>query len=74
MRYNREYQTLADCANAIVGFSTRFWAAEASRSHVRDIIGTFPHIPAPVTLELIAMHTILDRGESLIFVPMLSNL
>jgi hypothetical protein len=74
MRYNREYLTLTDCADAIVGFSTRLRATEASRSHVRGIIGKFPNIPSPVTLELIAMHTILDRGESLIFVPMFSNL
>ena len=74
MRYDKRYPALVDYVEGILGFSREYNATCASRSQVRDIIGKFPHIPAPVALELIAMHTILGRGESLIFVPMLSNL
>ena len=70
-QYNMRYQVLVEYAESIVGFDNRYRAVTASRSHVRDIIGQFPNIPAPVTLELMAMHTILDKGEELIFVPML---
>ena len=72
--YNKRYPALVDYVEGILGYSRESNAVHASRSHVRDIMGQFPNIPAPVTLELIAMHTILGRGESLIFVPMLSNL
>ena len=70
-QYNMRYQVLVEYAESIVGFDNRYRAVTASRSHVGDIIGQFPNIPAPVTLELMAMHTILDKGEELIFVPML---
>jgi hypothetical protein len=71
-QYNYRYGALADYAEGILGYSRRSNVTYASRSHVRDIIDQSPNIPSPVTLELIAMHTILDRGEELIFIPMLS--
>jgi hypothetical protein len=71
VQHNNRYSTLADYAEGILGYSRRSIATNVSRSHVRNIIGGFPKIPAPVTLELIAMHTILDKGEELIFVPLL---
>jgi hypothetical protein len=73
-QHNNRYNALVDYVEGILGYSRRNNATHASRSHVRDIIGRFPDIPAPVTLELIAMHTILDRGESLMFVPLISDL
>jgi hypothetical protein len=71
-QYNRRYDALVDYVEGILGYSRRSIATYASRSHVDDIIGRFPNIPAPVTLELIALQTILDKGEELIFIPMLS--
>jgi hypothetical protein len=71
-QYNNRYNALLDYAELFLGWRKRSYAVHASRSHVRGIIGQFPNIPAPVTLELMAMHTILDRGEDLIFVPLIS--
>ena len=49
-------------------------AIEATREISRGIKRDFCYIAAPVTYELITLQTILDAGEDLIFVPMLSNL
>ena len=69
---NNRYDVLADHVEEILDREKRANAVGVSRSHVRSIIGQFPRIPAPVTLELIALQTILDKGEELIFIPMLS--
>ena len=71
-KYNDRYGALAEYVDKILGHSRRIAATQESRSHVMEIIGQFPNIPAPVTLELMEMHTILDWGEELIFVPLLS--
>ena len=49
-------------------------AIGATREISRGIKRDFCYIAAPVTYELIALQTILDAGEDLIFVPLLSNL
>jgi hypothetical protein len=49
-------------------------ALDATRQISHGIKQDFCYIAAPVTYELIALQTILDAGEDLIFVPMLSNL
>jgi hypothetical protein len=49
-------------------------AIEATREISRGIKRDYCYIAAPVTYELITLQTILDAGEDLIFVPMLSNL
>jgi hypothetical protein len=72
MRNNNIYHRLAVYVQRILSLRNFLAVEDASRSHVRKIIGKFPNIPAPVTLELIALQTILDKGEELIFVPMLS--
>jgi hypothetical protein len=74
VQHDNRYNALVDYVEGILGYSRRSNATHASRSHVWDIIGHFPSFPAPVTLELIAMHTILDKGEELIFVPLLFDL
>jgi hypothetical protein len=71
-KYNARYDALVSHAEGILGYRRRANVSHSSRSHVRDIIFQFPNIPAPVSLELIALQTILDKGEELIFIPMLS--
>jgi hypothetical protein len=72
MQYSNRYCEIVDHVEELLDWGRRATAASASRSLVRNIIGKFPSIPAPVTLELIALQTILDKGEELIFIPMLS--
>ena len=71
-QYNDRYNALVEYVELFLGWRSGHHVTQASRSHVRGIIGQFPNIPAPVTLELMAMHTILDRGEDLIFIPLIS--
>jgi hypothetical protein len=71
-QHDERYMTLRNYSENVCGYSNTINSSRASRTHVREIIGMFPCIPAPVTLELIALQTILDRGEELIFVPMIS--
>lgn len=71
-RNNRRYHTLFSYAEANLGNLYPTSAVNASRANVREIIGKFPNLPAPITLELMTMHTILDSGESLMFVPLVS--
>ena len=47
-------------------------AIEATREISLDIKRDFCYIAAPVTYELIALQTIFDNGEELIYLPMLS--
>ena len=71
-QHDERSMTLRNYSENVCGYSNTINSGRASRTHVDDIIGTFPCIPAPVTFELIALQTILDRGEELIFVPMIS--
>jgi hypothetical protein len=55
-----------------LGYTSTSRAIEVTRVISSGILGTFCCVAAPVTAELIALQTIFDNGEELIYLPMLS--
>ena len=66
------YRIIRDYAEDKLGYASTTRAIEATRDISRGILGKFCPVAAPVMAELIAMQTIFDNGEELIYLPMLS--
>jgi hypothetical protein len=66
------YRSIKEYAIYKLGYASATGAIEVTRQISRGIKQDFCHIAAPVTAELIALQTIFDNGEELIYLPMLS--
>jgi hypothetical protein len=66
------YRIISGYAVDKLGDASTTGAIEVTREISMGILGKFCFVAAPVTAELIALQTIFDNGEELIYLPMLS--
>jgi hypothetical protein len=66
------YRIIRKYAVDKLGYTSTSRAIDVTRDISIGILGTFCSVAAPVTAELIALQTIFDNGEELIYLPMLS--
>jgi hypothetical protein len=66
------YRIIRSRAYGEIGEARVNMAIETTRLISREILEDFCYVATPVTAELIALQTIFDNGEELIYLPMLS--